>query len=106
MRFGWNRRKAEANLQRHRVDFNRATRVFEDPYLLDALDDRDYGAEVRFVGIGEAEGDILTVVHTLRDPDNDLIWLISARRAERGEVERYWQNRGAQIATSPEGGAG
>lgn len=52
------------------------------------LDDRfDYG-EARFVTLGLLNGIVLAVVHTETD---DIIRIISARKATRYEEENYFQ---------------
>ena len=44
--FAWDPVKARRNIQRHKVTFEAATRVFGDPFALDDIDDReDYGEE-------------------------------------------------------------
>jgi uncharacterized DUF497 family protein len=51
MRFEWDGRKNQANIQKHGFDFADAWEIFESPMLV-ALDERaDYG-EDRWIGIG------------------------------------------------------
>jgi uncharacterized protein len=89
LRFEWNEAKAKANLRRHRVSFNSANTVFDDPLATDRLDiRRDYGEE-GFVTIGRAkDGMVLAVVYTGRD---DRIRIISARRATGLEEQSYFR---------------
>ena len=51
--------------------------------------------ELRWQAIGQVEGVILLLVaHTVREEDQDeVVRLISARRADRKERDRYEQNR-------------
>ena len=45
-KFVWDPDKAAWNLREHKVSFEAATRVFDDPFYLDEIDDReDYGEE-------------------------------------------------------------
>jgi uncharacterized DUF497 family protein len=90
MEFEWNAAKARANWLKHGVTFEAATSVWDDPairFVLDAVVD----GEERWWAVGHASvGDILIAVHAYPDPeDENLIRLISARRATRHERRRY-----------------
>lgn len=63
--------------------------VFQDPFALERLDDReDYGEE-RFVIIGMSEGSlVLFVAYTER---KDRIRIISTRRALQNEQDDYFR---------------
>ncbi|RMB08195.1 BrnT family toxin [Eilatimonas milleporae] len=84
--FEWDEKKNRANVEKHGVGFKTASRIFEGP-VLSAIDDRtDYG-EVREISIGAIDGIVvLVVVHTDRDGKTRII---SARRANRAERQRY-----------------
>jgi uncharacterized DUF497 family protein len=85
--FEWDEAKAAENYKRHGVSFEMARKVFEDPFAIERLDDReDYGEE-RFILIGMAKGTALTVVYTERA---DRYRLISARRATKHEQDDYF----------------
>jgi uncharacterized protein len=84
--FEWDDAKAVANEAKHGVDFALATLVFNDPFAIEFLDDREDYDENRFIRIGIAQGVVLTVVHTERA---ERIRLISARRATRQEQDEY-----------------
>ncbi len=87
-RFEWDDEKAADNYSRHGVSFEVAAKVFEDPFAIERLDDReDYGEE-RFILIGMVEGAVLFVAHTER---GNRIRLISARRATRHEQDDYFR---------------
>lgn len=86
--FEWDDAKAEGNFRKHGVDFETATEAFEDAYGLDEVDaSMDYG-EPRFTLIGRAGGSLIVVVYTER---GDVIRIISARQATRGERDRYYR---------------
>ncbi|HXY19333.1 MAG TPA: BrnT family toxin [Gemmatimonadales bacterium] len=94
LRFAWDPVKAAANRRKHGVSFEEAQTVFSDEYAL-LLDDPDHSAaEDRFILLGlSAALRILVVVHCYRVQD-DVIRIISARRATRHERESYarrWQ---------------
>jgi len=87
--FEWDPDKATVNLKRHRVDFNGAAGVLEDPLSTTFPDETHSEEEIRFLTIGASHrGRILVVAHTERD---DTIRIISARRATRREREFYEQ---------------
>ena len=90
IRFEWDPEKARINLRKHRVSFELATRVFADSLRLTDLDQIVEG-EIRWKASGSVEHSrVLVVVHTFRDSnDEEVIRLISARRATRWERKRY-----------------
>jgi uncharacterized DUF497 family protein len=83
----WDPDKAAANLDKHGVDFRDAATVFVDPLATTFPSDDHSESEVRFLTIGEAvKGALLVVAHTEED---DIIRIISARRATRQERHFY-----------------
>ena len=88
MQFEWDEGKNLANIRKHKIDFADVPAMFEEPMLIE-LDDRfDYG-EDRWMGIGFLDNGVAVVVWVERQ--NDLIRLISARRANRYERQRFQQ---------------
>ena len=89
LRFEWAPRKDAANQRKHGVSFTEAESVFADEHGL-LLDDPDHSTvEDRFILLGlSARFRVLVVVHAYRAAD-DLIRIISARRATRTERTRY-----------------
>ena len=87
MRFAWDQKKASNNLAKHDVSFEEAATVFGDP-LSNTFADPDHSmAEQRFIIIGLSEqGRIVVVAHT---DDGDVVRIISAREATRGERKSY-----------------
>ncbi len=84
--YEWDEKKNRLNIQKHGVSFQTASRIFANPVLTYVDDRTDYG-EVRKISIGTVENiAFLTVVHTDR---NGNIRLISARRANKAERQRY-----------------
>jgi len=90
MLFEWNDVKARANLKKRGIRFEIATLAFDDPSLI-LMKDRVVDGEQRWRAIGSAGGEaILLVVHTVNDHDEDeIIHIISARRATRHETRIY-----------------
>jgi uncharacterized protein len=85
--FEWNEGKAAENYAKHGVSFEIAALVFKDPFAIERLDDREDYGEDRFILIGVAEGELLTVVYSER---NGRIRIISARQATRHEQNDYF----------------
>ena len=86
MNFEWDDRKRKSNIENHGIDFVNAPMIF-DSYTLTIEDDRyDYGEE-RLITFGILEGRIVVVVHT---EDEDLIRIISIRKATKYEEKEYF----------------
>ena len=88
-RFNWDPAKARENLRKHGVSFEEAQTVFDDEQAL-LLDNPDHSIdEPRFVLLGlSATLRVLLVVHSYRE-DDEVIRLISARKATRSERAQY-----------------
>ena len=85
MSFEWDPNKANANFNKHGIDFADAVTVFDDLTAI-TIDDPDYDEE-RFITIGmDAYGRILVVVYTWRGNN---IRIISARKATKSEHKHY-----------------
>jgi uncharacterized DUF497 family protein len=94
VRFEWDEAKARSSARKHGVRFEDAMLVFADSYAL-AEQDRLEGGELRWRTLGLAGGVVLLLVaHTVRNEQEDeIIRMISARRATRRERNRYVENR-------------
>ncbi len=89
MRFEWDEAKCRSNILKHDIDFEDVPSVFDSP-MLTALDSRsDYGEE-RWLGIGQLKG-ILVVVIVFTERGEDVIRIISARKALKHEREKYFE---------------
>jgi hypothetical protein len=88
MRFEWDETKNRINIQKHGIDFNDAVDMFKHP-LLSKLDNTENYGEERWIGIGWIKNIIALVVYTERK--NDVIRIISARKATKQEVYYYEQ---------------
>lgn len=86
LQFEWDDAKAAQNLADHGVSFDAATLVFNDPFALEWLDDREDYGEDRYVILGIVEGRLLYVAYTMR---GEKIRIISARGAEPHEHRKY-----------------
>ncbi|MEM8993752.1 MAG: BrnT family toxin [Acidobacteriota bacterium] len=89
LRFAWDPRKAEANLRKHGVSFEEASTAFGDELGIVARDPKHSAGEERFILIGLSYGwRLLVVCHCYRESE-DLIRIISARRAAPIERRQY-----------------
>lgn len=89
LRFEWDPRKAAANRRKHGVSFTEAESVFADEHALLLADPDHSEAEDRFLLLGLSGAlRVLVVVHCYR-PDDAVIRLISARRADPQERRQY-----------------
>ena len=89
MRFAWNEAKSRANQAKHGVNFELATLVFDDPLALSLPD--PFEGEERWRTMGLVKNAVLILVaHTIEEEDGDeLIRIISARKATRHERKAY-----------------
>lgn len=90
LRFEWDEEKDEINRRKHRIGFETAMLVFDDPNCLTFVERVDDGEE-RWHAIGAVDGRaIITVVHTYRPEGSDeIIRIVSARRADPQERKQY-----------------
>jgi uncharacterized DUF497 family protein len=84
--FEWDDAKAAANLAKHGVSFEQARDVFDDPFAIDFVDDREDYGELRLILIGMVDHRLLVIAHTMT---NDKVRIISAREAEPHERRQY-----------------
>ena len=93
VRIEWDAAKAAANLRKHGVPFEEARTVFEDEEALMIADPEHSVGEERFVLVGLSSAlRVLVVVHCERD-GGEVVRLISARKAARGERADYASRR-------------
>lgn len=93
MKFEWDDRKNLLNHAKHKVSFELARLVFDDPLHLVKFD-RVVDGEERWHALGSVRGrHVLVVVHTYRNRDDEeIIRIISARRASSRERRQYEQD--------------
>jgi uncharacterized DUF497 family protein len=93
LRFEWDERKATVNRRKHGVSFEEARTVFFDENALLRPDEQHSEEEDRFVLLGlSARLRTLVVCHCYRQGD-EVIRLISARRANAIERKQYEDRR-------------
>lgn len=87
MHFEWDENKNTLNIRKHKIDFSDVPAIFDGTVFIDYDAREEYG-EDRWIGIGLLRGIVVVVVFTERGQDT--IRLISARKANRNECERYY----------------
>ena len=91
MRFEWDEDKCKENVRKHGFDFADAWKVFSAPMLTEIDEREDYG-EDRWIGIGMLDARIVVVVFNEReDGDEEIIRIISLRKALTHERTKYEQ---------------
>ena len=88
MRYEWDENKRLKNIRKHGIDFLGCEAIFED-YTVVMEDGRFPYYERRFITIGLLEERVVVVAHTETE---ELIEVISIRKAKRHEQEIYFQN--------------
>lgn len=90
MRIIWDQNKDRSNRVKHKVSFEVASLVFEDPFQMSRID-RVVDGEERWQTIGLVGGVLLLLVaHTWEDADGEIVVrVISARKADAHERKRY-----------------
>jgi uncharacterized protein len=91
MLFEWNEEKRQKTLRERGIDFADVVRIWEDPQRQERVDMRqDYG-EKRVQTIGTTNGRAFFTVFTERlyEDNQEVIRIISARRANETERELY-----------------
>jgi hypothetical protein len=90
--FEWDENKARENLRKHKVSFEEAKTIFNDPVLITFPDEYHSDDEERYVSIGlSAKRTVLLAVHTERVQNGDtlIIRLINCRKATARERRIY-----------------
>ena len=90
MKFTWDEAKNSANQKKHRVSFETAQLVCDDPHHV-SRQDRIENGEHRWQTIGLVHGvTLLLVAHTYTDADGqETARIISARKADKAERRIY-----------------
>ena len=90
--FEWDPEKARINILKHRVSFEQAASVFQDPRALSIYDKVHSEAEDRWITMGiTSNHQIIIVNHTIKHMDDNscLIRIFSSRKATDKEESQY-----------------
>ena len=93
MRFEWDENKRVSNIQKHGIDFVDVPRMYDWP-VFTTLDEYKIDIEERWIGIGFLDFRFVAVVFI--EIDDEVIRIISARKAtkqERKQYEQYLKDR-------------
>jgi len=94
IRFDWDERKNQTNIRNHGVSFEEAKTTFYDPHARIIHDPDHSQEEDRFILLGFSQKLLMLVVsHCYRESD-ELVRIISARKAEKRERAQYEAMRG------------
>ncbi len=86
MKFEWDENKNTINKAKHKISFETASLVFNDPNYIEMFDFEHSIEEDRYIAIGKV-GEVLFVVFTEK---KETIRLISARLATATERSLYY----------------
>lgn len=87
MKFEWDEEKRRENIFKHGLDIADAGQLFDHP-MLTITDERFDYDEIRFIGIGFMNTMVVAVV-VFSERDPDIVRVISLRKANKHEKERY-----------------
>lgn len=91
MDFDWDESKRLVNRRKHGIDFVAATAAFADPRRIETVE--FFRGEERWRLIGLAPEGVLYIVYVER---GEVIRIISARKATRGEARTYYEGEGGR----------
>lgn len=95
VQFEWDPAKAAANSAKHGISFEEASSAFFDAFARIMFDPDHSADEHRFVLLGfSSRARLLVVCHCYREND-EVVRIISARKATRAEAEQYRRYRNA-----------
>ena len=88
--FEWDDDKRESNLKKHGIDFIEAREIWLSPLVIEKDDRYAYGEErYRAFGMLMKKGSVICI-YTKRE--NNIIRIISLRKANKREIKSYEQN--------------
>ena len=93
MLFEWNPNKDRVNRERHGISFEEVKELFtSDTDFLEIYDEEHSDEEDRFIAIGPIRAGVVVVVYTERG--DDVIRIVSARKATKKEIQLFRQYYG------------
>ena len=87
MDFEWDESKNEANIRKHKIDFEDIPSVFDSVLVVSPDNRMDYG-EHRWIGLGLLGQVVVLIVFS--EPKPRIIRIISARKANRKERKYFY----------------
>jgi len=90
VKYTWDETKRQANIEKHGIDFADVPPMFDgDVFTIEDLR-FDYG-EARYITFGLLQYRVIVVAHT---EDDNVIRIISARKATKHEEKNYFEEIG------------
>ncbi|MCL2720782.1 MAG: BrnT family toxin [Treponema sp.] len=86
-RFEWDEKKNTTNKEKHGVSFDEALLIFNDPNRFEFFDKKHSFFEDRWTAVGLNSTTVLRVCFTEK---NGSIRIISVRKADKKEEEKYF----------------
>ena len=98
MIFEWDEDKAKKNFVKHKVTFEEAQTVFYDENALLLADEEHSDDEDRFIlmGMSSMMNTLLVCFCERGSEKEEVIRIISSRKANKKETEQYWKKRRLQ----------
>jgi uncharacterized DUF497 family protein len=90
--FKWDPQKAQANIRKHKISFERATTVFLDSRALTIYDEMHSENEDRWITLGiDNTGSLIIVCHTFEEESKGIfrVRIFSTRKATKKERQQY-----------------
>ncbi len=93
IRFEWSKKKEIANFRKHGIKFDEAQTVFFDENAIEFYDEDHSLKEVRYlmVGISSKFKILLTSYTVIQEKDEEIIRIISSRKATEKEQKVYFE---------------
>ena len=91
MKFEWDEHKNQLNIKKHNISFKEAETVFQDVNAVYIYDEQNSIDEDRFnvIGMIDSIDNEITVCHCYLGNNDEVIRIISARKAIKKEIELY-----------------
>ena len=91
LKFEWDERKNQLNIKKHNISFEEAETVFQDANAVYVYDEQNSIDEDRFnvIGLIDSINHEIVVCHCYRGDNDNIIRIISARKANQTEVRLY-----------------
>ena len=97
MKFEWDQNKEKINVKKHSVSFEESKTVFYDEHALLIPDPGHSNDEDRFIILGMSYSIrelVVSFCERHADDEEELIRIISSRKADKDEKQQYWKRRG------------
>lgn len=95
--FEWDENKNQINKVKHGIDFEEAATIFYDDNAI-MFDDPEHSMEEdRFLILGISKYENLCIVSHCYCSDDNIIRIISARKATKNEIKTYNKYAGGEI---------